>query len=143
MNVQFLRLDDLYWSEVQEAVKCIPMADTRGIVAVDDEGKLLAAGVADTFSHTTCQVHMVIKNPMVLRHGWLEEIFNYVFVTCNRLAIVGMVPGDNDKALKLNKHVGYEEVYRIKEGFNVGVDYVIMEMRREQCRWIPQLQEAA
>ena len=143
MNIVFEPLTSEMWPEVQNEIKCIPMADTRGVVALESStGQIVAAGVADTFSHTGCQVHMWIKNPMVLRHGWLEEIFNYIFNTCNRSVIIGLVPGDNAKALKLNKHVGYEEVYRIKDGFNVGVDYVIMEMRREDCRWI-NLEEAA
>ena len=144
MNPVFLPLKSDYWPQVQEDIKCIQMADTCGVIAIEkDSGELLAAGVADTFSYTGCQVHMLIKNPLILRHKWLEAVFGYIFETCNRHVIVGLVPGDNKKAIKLNKHVGYKEVYRIKGGFNVGVDYVIMEMRREDCRWINQIKEEA
>jgi len=136
VKVYFSAMTKEDWPEIQSAIKCILMADTKGVVAKDEHGTILAAGVADTFSFTTCQVHQYIRNPLVLRHGFLEEIFNYVFVTCDRIAILGLVPGDNAKALKLNKHLGYHELARVKDGFNVGIDYIIMEMRREECRFI-------
>ena len=82
MNVVFEPLVPQMWAEVEANVGAIAMADTRGVVAIDsDTGRILAAGIADTFSHSSCQVHMWIRSPMVLRHGFLEEIFNYIFNT--------------------------------------------------------------
>lgn len=142
MKVVYKPLTPKEWPEVHAAIHCIPMPDTRGVVAFGEDGGILACGVADTFSFTGCQVHLWINNPLVIRHGFLNEIFHYIFVTCDRLVIVGMVPGNNSKALRFNRHLGYTEVARIPDGFNFGVDYVIMQMKREECRFI-RLEEAA
>jgi hypothetical protein len=143
MIPMFVPLTTEMWPEVAANIKCIAMDDTRGVVAVDPEtGKILAAGVADTYSHTACQVHLWLDNKMVLRHGFLEEVFDFVFNTCDRSVIIGMVPGDNERALRFNKHLGYEIICRIADGFNIGVDYVIMEMRKENCRFLNQQRAA-
>ena len=146
MNVIYAPLSPVYWGEIYEALLTVRQPDTAGVMAVDaDTGELLAAGIADTFSYSACNVHLIIKNPLVLRHGFFEEVFNYIFNTCDRAVVVGIVPGHNKKALKLNKHLGYSELCRIKDGFKLGTDYVILELRKEDCRWIPQNteQEAA
>ena len=115
-----------------EPVVC---SDTQGIVCELD-GEVAAMVVMDSWSHNSVQVHMTIKNPMALRHGLLEEVSAHVHLVAGRGILIGLVPGDNEKALKLNKHLGYTEVHRIKDGFSVSVDTVIMELRAENNRWL-------
>ncbi len=111
-------------------------ADTKGILAVDDEGMPQAICVLDSWSFNSCQIHIWIENAFVLKHGFAEEVFSYVFNTCERNLIIGVTPADNDKALKFIKHIGFEEISRIKDGYMVGVDYVVTEIRKENCRYI-------
>lgn len=134
------------WANVKKVLPVRLCEDTRGILALDEQsGSIVAAVILDNWTHTAVQMHQWVGHPMVLRHGWLEEIYQFVFQDAGRDIIIGLVPGNNEKALKFNEHLGFKEVYRIKEGFGPDEDYVIMEGRREDfARWAPeQMREAA
>ncbi len=67
---------------------------------------------------------------------YLHEIFTYPFQTCNRGLVIGLTQGDNVPIIEFCRRVGFKETYRIKDGFKLGTDLVIQEMRREDCRWL-------
>lgn len=105
---------------------------TRGFVAYNpDTAETLAIFVAQEWTGTAAQVHQVILNPMVLRHGFYQEISDYMFSRAGRKLLLATVPSDNRKALSLNRKLGFTEVARIKDGFDMGRDMVIMQLRRE------------
>lgn len=119
--------------------------DTKGIIAVDEREKKVVAGcIMNNWTYSSVQVHFWIDKPMVLRHGFLEEIARYVFDVAHKDLMIGLVPADNEEALKLDKHIGFKETHRIKGGYMYDIDYVIMEARREDVlRWLPVKEEAA
>ncbi len=120
--------------------------NSAGIVAYDVEtGETAAILIAQDWTVTTCQVHQVILKTMVLRHRWLEEIGTWLFTNSYRLKLYALVPGDNAMALKLNAKMGFKELIRLEDAYDHGVDFVLMELRREDCPyWIqPEMQEAA
>lgn len=132
------------WHWVQTRAHCILCGDTCGIVAQDEWGTIKAIAVFDSFTPVAANVHMAIDNPMVLRYGFLEAIGEYLFNTRSRARIYGLVPSNNQKALKLNLHIGMEQVTTIPNAIDEGVDYIVMGMEKADCRWIDQpKQEAA
>jgi hypothetical protein len=138
VNIEFIRMDaDRDWASLHNVLPVNLCADTKGIIAVDtDTNAPVAVCIMDNWTHTAVQVHFAVMRPMVLRHGFLEEIAYYVYDFCGRDLMIGLVPASNEKALKLDKHIGFEEVYRVKDGYDVDVDYVILELRKENCRWL-------
>lgn len=118
-------------------------ADTRGVVAVTNTGELVAAAIMDSWTENSCMIHVYIGNPMVLRHNFAEEVFKYVFVTSGRKVIIGCTPADNEKALKFNAHMGFKQITRIKDAYAPGIDLVVTEMRKENCKWIQEFERAA
>lgn len=135
MNFYPLVIDrDWPWLSQQMRIKLCE--DTKGIIAVNDQGQIVAAVVLDSWSHASVQAHIWIENPFAIKHGLLHEVSRYVFEDCGRLVIIGVVPGDNAKALRFDQHIGFREVCTIKDGFDVGVDYHILEMRKEDCKWL-------
>jgi RimJ/RimL family protein N-acetyltransferase len=107
--------------------------DTRGIVAED--GEIQAICVLDNWSANSCMIHIWINNPFVLKYGFAETIFEYVFGG-GRNKIIGLTPSDNPKALKFIKHIGFVEKYRIRDGYAVGVDFVLTEFTSEDfAKW--------
>ena len=109
----------------------------RGIKAVDGLGKTLAVTGYDHWTPSSVQMHIWIGNPLVLKgYDYLRESFSYPFEHCGKILAVGVTPSDLPKALKFNKHIGFREVARIKDAWDVGIDMVITEMRPEWCRWI-------
>ena len=110
--------------------------DTRGITALDDSDKVQAVCILDSWSYNSCNIHIWINSPFVLKHGFAEEIFNFVFSEeSGRTKIIGVTPADNLKAVKFIKHIGFNEVYRVLDGYKVGVDYVVTEMNKDKCRY--------
>ena len=146
MNVQFRAFAPC---DVQTLRSKLPfsMSDsTIGIVAYDkDTAETLAICVGSDWTKTSFFVHQVIFHTMVLRHGWLEECFDYAFSRAGRIKMFAAVPSNNAKALRLNSKMGFKQVAVLKDAHEVGVDYVIMELKREDCPyWVqPALQKVS
>lgn len=127
------------WGWFKQRVPLLRVEDTKGITAIDlDANKTVAMVILDNWTQNGVQCHIAIDDPMVLRHGFLEECMDYVFNVCGKKKAWGLIPADNEKALKLNKHMGFVEVVRLKDGYADGVDSVIMEMTRETSKYIPE-----
>ena len=127
--------DDWHW--VNEQVGIVQAADTGGIIAVDTEtGKRVAACIMDNWTNNSVQCHFMITTPLILRHKFLECCFNYMFVEADVARVYGLVPADNKKAVKINTHMGFTIKARLEEAYDVGVDYLLMEMKRENCMFL-------
>ena len=100
-----------------------------------DTHDVWAAVAMDSWSPNSCQLHWAIENPLALRHGFLQAVTDYAFDKRGVNLIIGLVPSNNEKALKLNTHLGMTESHRVRDAYAVGVDYVIMELRPADCKW--------
>ncbi len=139
MNVTFRALSlKRDWNWVVSVLECHFVEDTKGIIAEDENGNRLGVCICDTWTENSVVIHQAVLTPMLLRHGWLEELADYIFNTAGRKLVIGLVPSNNEAALKLNDHIGFTETYRIKDAIADGVDTVIMEIRAEDCTWTPQ-----
>lgn len=128
MNIVKMNRELWYW--FNEHLPILEVEDTCGLVALLD-GKPVAGCVFDNFTHTSVQVHLLILNPIALRGGFYEACGEFVFDHCGKHIVYGMVPGDNLRAIRFNRKMGWKEVFRIKGAFKEGVDYVIMELTKE------------
>ena len=143
MTVNFRRLDcAIDWAWINNSLPILHVEDTTGIVAIDENNTPLAACVMDNWTANSVQCHLLVLDSKVLRHGFLETCFDYVFNINGRKVVYGLVPGNNEKALKLNEHMGFTEKCRFEGAFEDGVDYVILELKRENCKYLL-AQEAA
>jgi hypothetical protein len=125
-------LEAKYWPLIREECGPLLMEDTKGIVAVNKKDEILGAMIFDTWTHTCVNVHILVRNPIILRHGFIEEGYKYVFGTCERKMVVGVTPTNREKALKFVRHLGWQEIYRLKDGFAEGVDLVYTCFTREE-----------
>ena len=127
---------DEEWAWFKERNPLSTVSDMTSILAYNvDTGERLACCVMDTWTETSCQVHFAIDNPFVIRHGFFQEISKFVYDTAGRLIMYGLVPSDNTKALTLDKKIGFREITILKDAFKRGVDYVLLEMRKEDCKF--------
>jgi hypothetical protein len=133
------------WDWIRERAWQIQCADSGGVVAYDmDKQTIIAGAVWDSFTIDACNVHIAIDNPMAIRRGFLSEVAMWVYVKLGRKRMFGLVPGNNEKALRFDKHIGFTEVCRIPDAIEEGVDYVVLRMKKEECRWLPpEYKEAA
>ena len=130
------------WAWIKSQINPLQVEDTSGIIAINaDTGAHVGACVLDNWTYNSVQAHFTVTSSMVLRHGFLQECVNYVFNVAGKSAVYGFVPASNTKAIKLNTHMGFTEVFRIPEGFGEGVDYIAMQMLKENCRVLPDTSE--
>ena len=141
MNIEFRAFSGPHdWGWVNQQVGILQVEDTTGIMAIDtDTNTTVGACIMDNWTANSVQAHFMITDPMVLRHGFIEECFDYIFNHAGRRYIYGFVPGNNEKALKLNAHMGFTEILRLPDAFTDGVDYVVMQLRREDCKYLPEI----
>jgi hypothetical protein len=113
-----------------------PSADFKGIKMMDSEGLYVVIIGYDNWTMNAVQMHMWIPQPgkFTNRH-FIREAFRYPFEIGNLGLVIGCIPADNEPSLEFTRRIGFTETYRIKDGWDVGVDLVLHEMRREECRW--------
>ena len=141
MNIKFIPMHyERDWDWLQLVLPIPATNKTTGIIAVNEkeDGSTEPVGAAlfDMWTHTGVCVHWWMDTPMLIRHGFFNEICSYVFGECGKNVIIGIIPDNSVKSMNLAVKLGLVEVGRIKEGYNVGVDQVILEVRVENAgRW--------
>ena len=135
-----LRSPDVAW--LREHIKCVLCEDTRGIVSERD-GAVVGMMVADSWTENSCQVHSAVTDPLAFKHGLHVEFAEYVFGASGRRQMLGLVPSDNAKAIKINEHYGFTEFARVPDAVRDGVDYIVMRMTAEDCRYYQEKLHAA
>lgn len=65
--------------------------------------------------------------------------FHYPFEQLKMNYIFGPVAADNDRAIRFNTHLGFEELRRFPSGWAEGIDLVVFGMARKDCRWLKRL----
>lgn len=105
----------------------------RCLGAVRD-GRLIGCVGYDDWNGASCQMHMA-GEPGWFTREFLRAAFRYPFVDGDCRVVLGIVDGQNERALDINRRLGFEQVARIEEGSPTGA-LVIMQMRRERCRWL-------
>ncbi len=136
--------EHLAWIAERAHIDVFPW--TRALEAVSDDGRILAMVACDGWSKNSCQMHVALEPGVEgMRAGvsLIRPAFLFVFVILGLGVAVGTLRSDNVKALALNRHLGFREVFRGKDWHEPGVDQVWMEMRREECRWLLPERKAA
>ncbi len=122
-----------HWEWIQRHTSPALCKDTTGLVAMRGD-QIVGAVVFGGFSPNSCSVHIAIEDPRVVKR-LLQMSGEFVFLHAKRQVVLGMTPADNERALRLNSGVGFKEVHRIKDGYKKGVDFVLQELRQEDCKW--------
>lgn len=118
------------WEWVRSKVRLLRVEDTCGLIAEDETGKKMGAAIFDNFLHNSAQVTLVLESPMLIRHGFLDAAYEFLFEDCGKNFCYALVAENNSASRRLTEHVGYVEKMRIPEGFRAGVDYVVYELSR-------------
>lgn len=121
-------------------VQYLPTRNFRGIKLVRD-GSIVAMAGYDHWTPNSVEMHSLILDKKGMTKSFLREIFWFPFEFAQKGLVVGVTPSDNAAALELNRKLGFRQVYTLKDGWSTGVDMIIQEMRREDCKWL--LKEAA
>lgn len=110
-----------------------PPANAQGIKLVE-QGIIEMMVVMDYWTHTSCNMHIYVRT--MLRSHFLRELFNYVFNTCGLRMALAVVPESVTGSVRIARKLGFKELYRIPDGWKVGEDMLLLQMLREDCRWV-------
>lgn len=134
LTVRAMATDRLPWLCKRSGCTFSPFL--RGIEAVTPEGEIKGAVGFDSWMGNAGHMHIALESPSALR-VLLRPAARYFFQDCGKDVALGFLPAHNEKALKLDKHIGFREVYRIKDGAAPGDDMVLLELRKEAVgRWL-------
>lgn len=115
--------------------------EATGIEAVGKKG-VVGAVLFDHWTRNSVRMHVLLESLAGAR-ALLSAAFQYPFAQVGVQLLIAEVPSDNTKALRFNAHLGFRETYRLKDAVREGVDLVLMEMRREECRFLDGIRRAA
>lgn len=143
MNVGFRPFSPADGLTIKQSMPFNFSQDVKGLVAFNkDTFETLAVLVAQDWTMTTAQVHQVILNPMVIRHGWFQEIAEYLFVHAGRWFLMAPVLSNNQKAIRLNEKLGFKQMITLENAFDIDVDIVLMKLMPEDVNpkyWEPSI----
>lgn len=130
--MRFVSLGRRHWDWLHARTGINYISDTKGVAAESNKGTILGVCACDTWTITGCQIHIAIDNPICLKNErFQKEVFNYIFGVARRKMAIGIIPANNERALRFDRKLGFREVYRIPDGSDEGVDLVIMILRKE------------
>jgi hypothetical protein len=139
LTTTFRRLDFALgdWDYIQEHIPgFLYTEDVRGIVAIR-KGKIGSTYMFDNWTQTSCQGHHIVSDKRVLVEGMMEEVWGWMFSGTGgkRYKVIGSVASDNQPSLRLAKRIGFKELFKIESGICLGVDQVVLEMTKDDCRY--------
>jgi RimJ/RimL family protein N-acetyltransferase len=110
-----------------------PGGDFRAIVA--EAGRVRGLVGFDRWTPASVHMHVALDS-MAAGRPLLHSAFAYVFGQCERRLARGEVRASNLRVIALALHLGFRQAHTVKDGWEAGDDLVLLEMRREECRWI-------
>ena len=89
----------------------------------------------DEWALNSVTVHMAADSAMAVR-ALIRPAFAYAFWECHKGVLIGKIADNNYRSKRLTEWLGFTKAYAIKDGWDRHVDFLIYEMRRENCRWL-------
>lgn len=118
-----------------DKVELVPTPNMRGITLLSDGEPVLIVGY-DGWTPGSVVMHQWAKHPRYFGRDILKQAFHYAFNIGKCSTVIGTVRSDNPLALEVDRKIGFTPVAVIKDGYGVGLDLHILQLRRENCRWI-------
>lgn len=128
----FVPLQEQHFRWIHRRTGIIHVSDVKGI-AVELNGKIIGVCACDSWTATSVQIHIAIDNPICLKNNRFQnEVFDYIFNQAGRQIAIGLVPANNEKALRFDRKIGFTESCRIRDGYEMGIDLVIMTLHKSE-----------
>lgn len=140
MKVQAAPPEHLAWFTQRTGYPTGP--SFRAIEVVDGSGMVAGMVGFDNWCPNSAQIHVAIDRPALCRR-LIRAAFEFPFVQAGRGVLVALIAAINEKSMDLAQRFGFRIAYRVLDGWAPGVDLVVMELRKENCRWIRPQTKAA
>lgn len=110
-------------------------ADQQGI-GLERDGELVGGVMYEGFNGHNIWMHCAGVGAWITR-DLLRAAFSYPFVQLNVSNVWGWVDASNQKARRLDEHLGFTQQAVLTGAAKDGGDVIIYRMTREECRFLP------
>lgn len=124
-----------HFAWLESRTGCVLTRCARAIEAVDATGRIRGMVAYDNWTEAAVFAHMAVESASVWR-ALLRPAFEYPFVQLEREILFGLIVASNVRSMALVEALGFRQAHRVRDGWSRGVDMVLWEMRREDCRWL-------
>lgn len=129
------RINDWAWEKVGRESPFFPPAKYEAL-GIEEDGEIIAGVVFDGWSTgARCSMHCAGIGKRWLTREFLHLCFNYVFNLAKCKVVINTISAKNVESINFTKHIGFEEVCRIKDGDGDN-DLIILVMHHDKCKWI-------
>lgn len=115
-------------------------SEFRAIEAMDGDRIVGMVGY-DGWTPNACSMHVALDSAIAARR-LLRMAFGIPFLEVGRGVVTCTILSVNERSLRLVQHLGFRKIARVRDGWAEGVDMVMFEMRRSECRWIQERKAA-
>jgi RimJ/RimL family protein N-acetyltransferase len=110
-------------------------ADQQGI-GLERDGELVGGVMYEGFNGPNIWMHCAGVGAWITR-DLLRAAFSYPFVQLDVSNVWGWVDASNQKARRLDEHLGFTKQAVLTGAAKDGGDVIIYRMTREECRFLP------
>lgn len=120
---------------IEERTGCVLTRNARAIEAVREDGEIVGMVAYDNWTPASVQAHMAVDSAIVWRR-LLRAAFDYPFRFAGKSLLIGIIAANNERSVAAVESFGFIETHRFIDGWREGVDLIVYEMRRKDCRWL-------
>ncbi len=129
-------LKEALWRFLHEhKVHIAPSADFQALGRTNADGKLIGVVGFNGFMGNVAWIHTAGDGNWVSRE-LIRETFRYPFVQVGVKYLFAAVAGNNHRALRFDRKMGFQDYDCLANGWDDGVPLYILKMAREDCRWL-------
>jgi RimJ/RimL family protein N-acetyltransferase len=124
---------DLAWLASRAGITAHP--GLEAIKATDKTGRIVGMVGFDGWTPASISFHVAVDYPAALR-PLIRPAFDIAFNRLQKHLVLCTVLSTNRRSLKLVEHLGFQRIFEITDGWDIGAHLAIYEMRRRDCRWL-------
>jgi L-amino acid N-acyltransferase YncA len=103
-------------------------------MGVERDGELVCGVVFNNFNDSNATCHIAVTQMTKAFSELLNHAAAYAFVQCKLRRLTGLVESGNEKALRLDKHIGFVEEAVMKQAGAKGQDVIVLVLWPENFR---------
>nr|WP_295467466.1 N-acetyltransferase [Mesorhizobium sp.] len=111
--------------------------DDAQAIGHERNGEIVASVVYDTFSTTSCFMHVASEGRKWNTREFMVVAAAYPFVQCRFPRVSAIVAATNRLSLVFVQHYGFKPEGVLREAGPGGEDIRLFGMLRRECRWLP------
>lgn len=136
MSKLIFEVDPVYEFVIANGCPLVYAAGMQGI-GLERDGKLVAGVIFDSYSTSNIFMHLAGTPGMQwATKSFVKACFGYPFLQLGCTRVSGWTEVSNEKARRLDEHLGFKKEAILEGAARDGGDVIIYRMWKHECRFI-------